>query len=101
MFLIIFSDIYKYKSHKRERNDTLKAIKKLLELKKSESVSDLSNVGGDLYFATRQMQLQQFQELEKARSDGYSGIKQLKTTTGKNNAFIFENVCYCNPLKYF
>ena len=56
-----------------------------IEQKSKEITTELSEVGRDLFLATRQMQLLQFQEFEKARSDGYSGLKQIKTSTGNNN----------------
>jgi len=69
-------------SNKKARFNKLDALDKLIDEKLGERTSDLDEVGSDLYLATRQMQLQQFQELEKARSDGFSGLKQIKTTTG-------------------
>ena len=69
-------------SSKKARLSKLDALDKLIDEKLNERTSDLDVVGSDLYLATRQMQLQQFQELEKARSDGFSGLKQIKTTTG-------------------
>ena len=81
-FFNIPIETYKKWSSKKARNQKLDELKTLIETKAGETANDLSNVGGDLYLATRQMQLQQFQELEKARSDGYSGLKQIKTTTG-------------------
>lgn len=70
------------KSNKKARNTTLQYLGNQVKLKKKETTNKLSEIARNFYLTTKQMQLLQFQELEKARSDGYSGIKQIKTTTG-------------------
>lgn len=43
---------------------------------------NLDDVQEDLFLANRQIQLVQFSEFERTRSDGYSGIKQIKSNSG-------------------
>ena len=85
-------------TNKKARITSLKDLKNLIDEKAGENTADLSNVGGDLYLATRQMQLQQFQELEKARSDGCSGLKQIKTTTG--TLHLIDQNPICNSFQF-
>lgn len=47
-----------------------------------KKTSSTDSIAEDLYTLSRQVQLQQFNEYEKARSDGNSGIKQVRSLQG-------------------
>ena len=73
----------------RKRNDIKKMKKdvKILSEKvdeaKLQNIKGLNGIGNDVYLASRQVELQHFNEFEKARSDGNSGIKQIRISHGK------------------
>lgn len=51
--------------------------------------ADVAQMESQLYLLTKQIQSQQFNEEEKTRSDGFSGIKQVRVRYCKNSGFFF------------
>ena len=74
------------RKRKNKRTTTLKDIAVLnvkVDEVKNKTSDGLDGVENDFYIVSRQAQQLQFNEFEKARSDGNSGIKQIRTHNGK------------------
>ena len=67
----------------------------LSEKEKQEKLAKIKELQNDFYLLARQVQLNQFHEEEKQRSDGQSGIKQIRTRGGRNYPFINNCNIYC------
>lgn len=65
------------KQKEKERKELMNSIESGMQ------EQDLESVNESLFLATRQIQLVQFSEFERTRSDGYSGVKQIKSNGGE------------------
>ena len=67
----------------KEREANIKKVDYSIESQNVLKKFNVENLFKELYRVTKQAQLQQLAVLETARSNGVSGIKQIKTQNGK------------------
>lgn len=85
------------KMNKELSKETAEHTKSIQGALQEQSLDDVQK---DLFLANRQIQQVQFSEFERTRSDGYSGIKQIKSNSGIYTFFCVNLIvimCLASP----